>query len=44
MLLLDGVQSFGSRWLLICALQIVDEHGTELVPVVDGSFDQVDEP
>jgi hypothetical protein len=44
MLLLDGVQSFGSRWPLIYALEIIDEHRTELDPVVDGSFDQVDEP
>jgi hypothetical protein len=43
-LLLDGLQSFGSRWPLICALEIADEHGIELVPIVDGSFGYVDEP
>jgi hypothetical protein len=28
MLLLDGVQSFNGGWMLICALEVVDEDGT----------------
>jgi hypothetical protein len=44
MLLLDGLQSFSCRWMLVCTLKIPDEHGTKLVPIVDGSFRQVDEP
>jgi hypothetical protein len=35
MLLLDGLSS---RWTLVCALEVLDEHGTHLVPGVDGSF------
>jgi hypothetical protein len=35
MLLLDGL---GGRWTLIGALEIPDEHGTHLVPGVNGSF------
>jgi hypothetical protein len=38
MLLLDGPESLGSRWTLICALEVLDEHGTQLVPGVNGSF------
>jgi hypothetical protein len=44
MLLLDGLEVFCCRWTLICTLEIPDEHGTQLVPVVDGSFRQIDEP
>jgi hypothetical protein len=28
MLLLDGLQCLGSKWTLICVLQVPDEHGT----------------
>jgi hypothetical protein len=28
MLLLDGLQSLSSRWMLVCALEVLDEHGT----------------
>jgi hypothetical protein len=28
MLLLDGFKGFSSRWMLICALEVPDEHGT----------------
>jgi hypothetical protein len=28
MLLLDGLQGFGGRWTLVCALEVADEHGT----------------
>jgi hypothetical protein len=38
MLLLDGLEGLGSRWMLICALEFPDEHGTQLVLVVNGSF------
>jgi hypothetical protein len=27
-LLLDGLQGFGGRWTLVCALEVADEHGT----------------
>jgi hypothetical protein len=27
-LLLDGLQSLSSRWTLVCALEVLDEHGT----------------
>jgi hypothetical protein len=32
MLLLDGLEGLDSRWTLICALEVFDEHGTQLVP------------
>jgi hypothetical protein len=32
MLLLDGLKSLGSRWMLIVALEVLNEHGTQLVP------------
>jgi hypothetical protein len=38
MLLLDGLEGLGSRWTLICALEVPDEHGTQLVPGVNGPF------
>jgi hypothetical protein len=38
MLLLDGLEGLSSRWTLVCALEVLDEHGTHLVPGVDGSF------
>jgi hypothetical protein len=44
MLLLDGLQSFCCRWTLIRALEVVNEHGTNLVPVLDSAFRQIDEP
>jgi hypothetical protein len=37
-LLLDGLEGLGSRWTLIGALEVPDEHGTQLVPGVNGSF------
>jgi hypothetical protein len=37
-LLLDGLEGLGSRWTLICALKVPDEHDTQLVPEVNGSF------
>jgi hypothetical protein len=44
MLLLDGLQSLCSRWMLIRALEVLDEHATYLVPSVDRSVRQVDKP
>jgi hypothetical protein len=38
MLLLDGLEGLGSRWTLIGALEVFNEHGTQLVPGVNGSF------
>jgi hypothetical protein len=38
MLLLDGFDGLSSRWTLVCALEVPDEHGTQLVLGVDGSF------
>jgi hypothetical protein len=32
MLLLDGLEGLGSRWILICALEVPDEHDIHLVP------------
>jgi hypothetical protein len=37
-LLLDDLEGFGSRWTLICALEISNAHGTQLVPGVNGFF------
>jgi hypothetical protein len=28
MLLPNGLESLNSRWMLICALEVLDEHGT----------------
>jgi hypothetical protein len=38
MLLLDGLEGLGSRWTLIGALEVSDEHSTQLVPEVNGCF------
>jgi hypothetical protein len=38
MLLLDGLEGLGGRWTLIGALEVPDEHGTQLVLGVNGSF------
>jgi hypothetical protein len=38
MLLLDGLEGLGGRWTLIGALKVFDEHGTQLVLEVNGSF------
>jgi hypothetical protein len=37
-LLLDGLEGLGGRWTLIGAPEVPDEHGTQLVPGVNGSF------
>jgi hypothetical protein len=37
-LLLDGLEGLGGRWTLIGVLEVLDEHGTQLVPGVNGSF------
>jgi hypothetical protein len=44
MFLFDGVQSLSSRWTLVCTLEVLDEHGIELVPSVDRSIKQIDKP
>jgi hypothetical protein len=44
MLLIDGLQGFSCRWMLVCTMKVPDEHCTKLVPVVDGSFGQIDKP
>jgi hypothetical protein len=36
MLLLDGPEGLGSRRTLVGALEVSDEHGTQLVPGVNG--------
>jgi hypothetical protein len=38
MLLLDGLEGLGGRWTLIGGLEVPDEHGTQLVIGVNGSF------
>jgi hypothetical protein len=38
MLLLDVLEGLGGRWTLIGALEVPDEHGTQLVPGVNRSF------
>jgi hypothetical protein len=43
MLPLDDLQSFCYRWTLIRALEVANEKGTQLLPVVDSSFGQIDE-
>jgi hypothetical protein len=37
-LLLDGLEGLSSRRTLIGALEVPDEHGTQLVPGVNGSL------
>jgi hypothetical protein len=37
-LMLDGLEGLGGRWTLIGALEVPDEHGTQLVLGVNGSF------
>jgi hypothetical protein len=37
-LLLDGLEGLGGRWTLRGAPEVPDEHGTQLVPGVNGSF------
>jgi hypothetical protein len=39
MLLLDGLEGLGSRRTLIGALEVLHEHGTQLVPGVNGSLE-----
>jgi hypothetical protein len=38
MLLLIGLEGVGSRQMLIGALEVLDEHGTQLVPGVNRSL------
>jgi hypothetical protein len=38
MLVHNGLEGLGSRWTLKGALEVPDEHGTQLVPGVNGSF------
>jgi hypothetical protein len=38
MLLLDSLEGLNSRWMLVCVLEVPDEHDTQLVPGVDGFF------
>jgi hypothetical protein len=44
MLLLDGLEGLGSRRMLIGALEVPDEHDTQLVSGVNGSLEYIDEP
>jgi hypothetical protein len=44
MLLLDGLQSLNSKWMLVCTLKVDNEHGTHLVSDVDRSLGQIDKP
>jgi hypothetical protein len=44
MLLLDGLEGLGSRRMLIGALEVSDEHDTQLVSGVNGSLGYIDEP
>jgi hypothetical protein len=37
-LLLDGLEGLDSRWMLMGALEVPDEHGTQWVLGVNGSF------
>jgi hypothetical protein len=39
MLLLDGLEGLGSGRALIGALEVPNEHGTQLVPGVNGSLE-----
>jgi hypothetical protein len=38
LLLRDGLEGLGGRWMLIGALEVPDKHGTQLVPGVNGCF------
>jgi hypothetical protein len=38
LLLLDGLEGLGGRWTLIGALEVPDEHGTQLVLGMNGCF------
>jgi hypothetical protein len=38
MLLLDGLECLGSRWMLVGTLEVPDKHGTQLVPGVNESL------
>jgi hypothetical protein len=38
MSLLDGLEGLSSRWTLVRALKVSNEHGTQLVPELDGCF------
>jgi hypothetical protein len=38
MLLLDGLQSLGGRWMFVCTQEVPDEYGTQLLPGVDRSL------
>jgi hypothetical protein len=44
MLLLNDLHGLSSRWMLVYTLEVPDEHGTQLVPRVDGSLRQIDKP
>jgi hypothetical protein len=44
MLLVDGLQSLSSRWMLVCTLEVPDEYGTQLVPSVNRPLGQIDKP
>jgi hypothetical protein len=44
MLLLDDLQGLSNRWMLVCTLKVPDEHGTQLVPGVDGSLGLINKP
>jgi hypothetical protein len=37
-LLLDGLDGLGGKWTLIGAIEVPDEHGTQMVPRLNGSF------
>jgi hypothetical protein len=36
--LLDGLEGLSNRWTLVRALKVSNEHGTQLVPGLDGCF------
>jgi hypothetical protein len=36
--LLDGLEGLSSRWTLVRALKVSNEHGTQLVLELDGCF------
>jgi hypothetical protein len=37
-LLLDGLEGLSSGWMLVCAIEVSNEHGTQLLPGVNRSF------
>jgi hypothetical protein len=37
-LMLDSLEGLDSRWTLIGVMEVLDEHGTQLIPGVNGSF------